>query len=254
MSDFNDDFPTGVTPPQAYSYGTPPAPPQPGMPPQPGGYAPQPPKKSNKTLWIVLGIFGVLLLCGLGGCVAFLGLAAIGSNSTSSSIANKYGVASNIVTSQTDEATAKGIVDALNTAAESKDTVAFDAHWDRTAIAEYLLPKLLKKVETGSSWDTLVSKAGSVSAARAAVAKVLTAAEVEKELGRPALDQGAKLGTYRSVAQGADGTVITLDTTSGGTMTLNVDSDGVVVGFDSSEFMDGFIKGFDQGVLGTTSS
>lgn len=39
-------------------------------------YPPQPPKKSRKTLWIVLGvIFGVMIL-GCGGCLAIVGVGA----------------------------------------------------------------------------------------------------------------------------------------------------------------------------------
>ncbi|MEU6234544.1 hypothetical protein [Kitasatospora sp. NPDC047058] len=71
--------PYGAPPPAGQPYGGAPVPPQPGfgaVPPQagPGGYgayAPvPPPKKSRKTLWILLGVFvGVLAL--IGGAVAY---------------------------------------------------------------------------------------------------------------------------------------------------------------------------------------
>ncbi|MFC4123954.1 MmpS family transport accessory protein [Nocardia rhizosphaerae] len=39
------------------------------------GYPPQPPKKKSNTIWIVLGVLGLVFLCGIGGCVAILGKA-----------------------------------------------------------------------------------------------------------------------------------------------------------------------------------
>lgn len=234
MSEFNDDFPTGVTPPENYSYGPPPAP-QSGMyPPQPGMPMPQPPKKSNKVLWIVLAVLGVLLLCGIASCAAVIGL-----------------VSARTAVSSADVTKAEAVLDKLNTASAAKDTVAYDALWDRAAVTEYLLPKLFKAIETGDSWNTVVEKSGGVTEARALIVKVLTPAAVEEQLGRPFLDQGSEVGTYKSVEMTSDGAVITVDTTSGGTMTLNMDSNWVVVGFDSSEFIDGFVVGFDEGILGS---
>ncbi|WP_121252743.1 hypothetical protein [Nocardioides ferulae] len=79
MSDQNGPSapgPWGEQPPQPYAgpYGSPYGPGQPGPQGQPPGYYQPPPAKKSRAVWWILGGLGVVLLVGLGGCLALVGL------------------------------------------------------------------------------------------------------------------------------------------------------------------------------------
>lgn len=147
------------------------------------------------------------------------------------------------------------IVARLNSALESRDSGLWDEHWDREAVAENLRPKVLDLIETGEAWPLLIERDGGEEAARSSLA-----AKITPSMFKGVVDFYAKkfksVGTYTGAT--AQGTNMMVSTTSrkGTTSILTMEpqvidgkSSWVVVAFDSQQWMDDFLKGFDKVVV-----
>lgn len=91
-------------------YGAPPY----GAPPTPGYAQPQPQaKKSNRTLWIVLGIIGGILLLACGGCAVALGLIGRGVQQTVNTVSTSIEQTATAVSAQGAQVTAEAYYAAI---------------------------------------------------------------------------------------------------------------------------------------------
>ncbi|HLH60114.1 MAG TPA: hypothetical protein VKV20_00415 [Ktedonobacteraceae bacterium] len=107
-------YPYGQPPyqqPQPYAatqYGAPPY-----VPPQVPGYAQAQPKKSNRTLWIVLGIIGGVLLLACGGCALVFGLIGKGVQNTVNTVSTSIDQTATAVSAEGAQVTAQAYYAAI---------------------------------------------------------------------------------------------------------------------------------------------
>ncbi|HZU68514.1 MAG TPA: hypothetical protein VFA09_14655 [Ktedonobacteraceae bacterium] len=97
--------------PQPYAatqYGTPPY-----VPPQVPGYAQPQPKKSNRTLWIVLGIIAGILLLACGGCALVFGLIGKGVQNTVNTVTTSVDQTATAVSAEGAQVTAQAYYAAI---------------------------------------------------------------------------------------------------------------------------------------------
>jgi len=144
---------------------------------------------------------------------------------------------------------------ALDAASKAQDEEEWDKYWDATAVAESLVQPLRGRLENDPSWDVLVARAGSESAAGDLMDGHLTAEFLETSIGRsPWFKSGLASGyTTQRVTTKGDEVTLTLDENGNGTTLLVMeprDVDGeqklVVVSFDNESFNENFVSGFAE--------
>jgi len=213
------------------------------------------PKKSNKTLFIVLGVVAVIALLG----ASIIGAFALGVFASSSPEAPAA-----VVKTSVPEVVAPPVVDsspklnpsdtlkALDAAARTKDKKEWDKYWDSTAVMKALIQPLRARIAKDKSWDLLVRLTGGESEATAALDKVMTVKVLGPSVGRSSwFKSGFTKGyTIRNVTAEGDKVTLTLvESNANKTTTLVMetrDVDGeptlVVVAFDNESFNKGFLS------------